>query len=289
MRKIILFVAFLLLFGAGCDSVAKKVKTEKRIISLSPNITEILYALEAQDELVAVTDYCQFPKQVKQKQKIGGLFNPDLEKITALRPDLILATEAFKGQLKKFRDDRFNIVLLPEKTTYDIYVAIDSIGTLVGKEKKAQNLITALKDSMRVYQNKRVNFNPEAILVLGKEEGSSRNIGISGPGAFINEIWEWCGGKNSFPDLPSSYGQVSREEVLVRNPDIIIEFKYNKNNSIEELEKSKNDWKDLKISAVGKNHIYHIVGPEYIIPGPRMYLLAKKYQQIIHHFAGSFR
>ena len=279
MVKIILLVTFFLLIA--CVSPNQNKGETQRIISLAPNITEILFSLGLQDHIVGVSDFCTFPKEAMEKESIGGLFNPDLEKITALKPDLILATESYQGLADKLGKERFNIVLLPEKTIEDMYVTIDSIGMLTNTSEKAKILVASIKDSMDIYNAKTTQYRPSAILVLGRNSGTTRNIGISGPGAFVNELWEWSGGKNAFSHMLASFAQINREDLLIVNPEIIIEFKSNKNWGLDQDIKNKAEWRDLHISAVKNNHIFVIPGNHFLIPGPRMYLLAREYSSII--------
>ncbi|NOG46355.1 MAG: ABC transporter substrate-binding protein [Calditrichaeota bacterium] len=278
-----LFYLAILTFLFSCAGKAPSGETQ-RIISLAPNITEILFSLGVQGQIVGVSDYCNFPVGAKEKESIGGLFNPNLEKITALKPDLILATESYKNLAEKLGKDRFRIVLLPEKTVDDIYLTIDSIGVLTGTSLKAKKMVSDIRDSLDFYRSKSMDITPEAILVLGRDAGTTRNIGISGPGAFINELWVWTGGRNSFPDLDSPFVQINREDLLHADPEIIIEFKSNKNWGLSEVELNKEEWGDLQVPAVKNNTIFVITGNHFLIPGPRMYLLAKEYHKILEQY-----
>ncbi len=283
LKKILLIFGIIFLI-ISCSEKPRKTKEPQRIISMAPNITEILYSLGMQDRIVGVSDFCKYPEEAQHKESIGGLFNPNLEKITALKPDLILATKAYESLVEKLGKDRFTIVLLPEKTVEDIYTAIDSIGTLVNCSKKATLLIASIKDSLDFYITADSQIKPRAILVLGRDAGTTRNIGISGPGAFINELWVRSGGVNAFPDLPASFAQINREDLLTVNPEIVIEFKSNKNWGLEQDSVNIKEWKDIRISAVQNRKIFVIPGNHFLIPGPRMYLLAKEYNQILQKY-----
>lgn len=271
----------------SCTIKQKQDSAKARIVSLAPNITEVLFALDLGDQVVAVSDYCSYPEQAKEKESIGGLLNPNLEKITALAPDLIIGTESYRDIKDKLGQGSFNIVLLPEKTVNDVYVTIDSVGHLTHTQKRAQKLINSIKDSLALYRANHAETRPNAILVLGRSENGTRNISISSKGAFINELWEYCGGQNAFYDLGNSFAQVNREDLLSRDPELIVEFKSNKNWSLDLDKKNKREWLDLNISAVRNNSIYVINGNEYLTPGPRMFLLAKKYHEILSDFRGS--
>ena len=192
-----------------------------------------------------------------------------------------MATQSNKQLREKIIDAKIKVVLLPEKTVEDLYFSIDSIAILNGVQKRAQTLISSIKDSLAIYKVNAEKEKPDAILVLGRDAGATSNIGISGPGAFINELWEDAGGTNTFPDMPGSFTQVNREDLLSRNPQIIIEFKSANNWNSSGIESNKKEWHDLGIAAVKNGNIYVINGIDYLIPGPRIYLLVREYYQIL--------
>jgi len=283
MYKILLLL-FVLYFFACTNKRTQSASAGQRIISLAPSITEIVYALDLDDRLVAVTDFCTYPPQVRDKEKVGGLLNPNLEKITSLRPTLILATRSNQQLREKITNPEIQVVLLPEKTVADLYISIDSIAVLNGVQSRARSLISSIRDSLEKYQLKQAQDRPRAILVLGRDMGSSNNVGISGPGAFINELWEEAGGLNAFPDMPGAFSQVNREDLLRRNPNIIIEFKTLESWSDSLLAADRKEWQDLKIDAVKSGNIFVINGISFLVPGPRIYLLAREYHKILQKY-----
>lgn len=276
----------LLMLFLSCNVEKQETHQIERIISLAPSITEILYALDLDDKVVAVSDYCLYPEEANQKESVGGLFNPNLEKITLLKPDLILATQSSQQLREKVADTRIRVVLLPEKTVEDLYKSIDSIAALNGVQNRAKTLISSIKDSLAYYRTSTIKNPPRAILVLGRDPGTTNNIGISGPGAFINELWEYVGGVNAFPDMPGSFSQVNREDLLNRNPNIIIEFKSVNDGNIPNRDTVKKEWQNLNIDAVRNGNIYLINSVKYLIPGPRIYLLAREYFKILKDYRG---
>lgn len=284
MKNLLILIALFSLLSCKNSNDGHGNKKIERIVSLAPNITEILYALKLDDKVVAVSDYCTYPPQVRQKERVGGLFNPNLEKIAVLKPDLILATTSSQQLREKVSDMKIKVVLLPEKTINDIYFSIDSIAVLNGVQNRAKGLISAIKDSLAFYQVRNTPSSPTAILVLGRDAGTTNNIGISGPGTFITELWQNSGGRNAFPDMPGSFAQVNREDLLERNPNIIIEFKTGDRWDSLRTQRNKKEWQNLDIDAVKKGNIYVINGISYLIPGPRIFLLAKAFHQIIMNY-----
>jgi iron complex transport system substrate-binding protein len=282
--KIQLLILLLIFACLSCSDKLEKNVSELRIISLAPHITEILFALGLEDRVVGVTDYCKYPPGVEKKERIGGLLNPNTEKMVALKPDLLIVTESFNNVNSFLHNDRYKIVSLPDKKVADILLSIDSIGTLTGTSDKARLLISGINDSLALYKGEMSEQSPTAILVIGRDKGSTRNIGVSGPGAFINELWNWTGGRNAFPQMPVSYAQLNREDLLKKDPQIIIEFKYRGTWNLEKDNLNKKEWQDLQVSAVKNDNIFVISGSNFVIPGPRVYLLAKEYSKIISKY-----
>jgi len=240
----------------------------------------MVYAIGAEQKLAAVSDYCAWPPQAKEKESVGGLVNPNLEKITALRPDLILATHSYRGLENRFPDKSFRIVYLPESTMESVFVSLDSLGVLLGRKAAADSVVRSIKQEMSALRNdlpeeKRVS----AMLVLGRDGSELRRISVIGPGAYIDQMWRWVGGGNAFDDLPATFAQVNREDIMYRNPQAIIEF-------IGENQDAKTvvqGWQPLaqRVDAVKDDLVFALRGTHYLIPGPRMAQIASDFRNIV--------
>ncbi len=283
-------VLVLMLLGAGCNqqpAPAQQQTQVKRIISLSPHVTEILYALGQQDKLVAVTDYCSYPPQASKKPHIGGLLNPNIERIILLKPDVLIGVPAHQALAEKLKKQGLTTVLLPNDQLTDVFFTIDSLGRLLNCEKQAKALIRTLKDSLSHYQRLAHSLNPEnrrAVLVIGREPGTVRHITVVGPHTFLDSVWTLVGGKNVFNDLPVAYTQVGQEALLTKQPDIIIELRINEQwDSQKELQNFR-EWQPLfEVRAVQKRNIFVLTENYTLIPGPRLYLLAKDFYHILRN------
>jgi len=276
---------FLLLAVFSCSPSHKtENQTTTRIISLSPHITEIIYALGQQNKLAAVSDFCTFPPQTSEKEHIGGLLNPNIEKMASLKADLFIGTPAHFELSKKLEHLHLRSVLLPNDRLQDIFTAIDSIGILLNCRQAADSLVRSIKDSLAFYQKKArmLSKHPSALLVIGREPGSARKIMVAGPSTFLNEVWELSGGKNVFPALPADYAQVSLEALLKNNPNLIIEFKFKEKWDEKKNQINQSEWTELnQLMAVRDKQIYVLNGDYTLIPGPRIYLLARDYYTIL--------
>lgn len=283
-RITLIIIGLSVLFS--CQKLQEESQTQavQRIVSLSPNITEIIFALGAQDKLVGISDFCTYPPETDQIERIGGLLNPNMEKLLSLKADLFIGTPAHQQLALKLGKKNLRTTLLANDRFEDIFSAIDSIGVLLNKTDQAHKLQKTIRDSLAYYQAQipQIHPNPRALLSIGREPGTTRKITACGNETFIAQLWKAAGGKNCFPDLPVKYAQINREALLNQNPDLIIEFKFKEQWNRTKDEANKKEWADLKnIRAVHEGHIFVISGDYSLIPGPRIYLLARDYQKIL--------
>ena len=284
------FVIAILTILAGCQTQPAGQSSGKirRIVSLSPNITEIIYALGQQDKLVGVTDFCKYPPQATKKRHIGGFVNPNIETIVSLKPDVLIGLPSHADLAQKLQNEHLKFVLLPDDRLADVFFTIDSLGRLLGCETKARHVIKAIQDSLRYYRRQSLaaeRFPPKAMLVIGRDPGSTTHITVVGPHTFIDSVWTLMGGKNIFADLPVKYAQVNRENILLKQPDLIIEFHFGKQWNAHKDSLNRRSWQSFTgVPAVKNGQIYVLTGTYTLIPGPRIYKLAADYNRIIQHF-----
>jgi iron complex transport system substrate-binding protein len=129
--------------------------TPKRIISVSPNLTEILYGLGAFDRVIAVSDYCTYPPAVESLPRIGGWASPNLERIVSLRPDMVVMTEA-QASILDYNLQQLGIrtLVVQSQTVDDVFSAIHAVGAAVGKENEARALASATKATLERVRNR---------------------------------------------------------------------------------------------------------------------------------------
>jgi len=289
MIKQLAIVSFTVLYLLGCmQNGARDEAKPGRIISLSPNITETIFALGAQDLLIGVSDFCNYPPQTRQKTRVGGLLNPNLERIIALQPDLLLATPASKNLAIQLSQRGIRCVLLSNIRLQDIFTTIDSIGILCGISARADSLINAIKDSLFLYRQRASNVKadaPKALFILHRDPGTTRNISVIGSQTFTNDLWHLLGGRNAFERAGLQYAQLNDESLFTINPDLIIEFKFNQQWDEEKRRRNKKEWRSLQqLKAVQRGQIYVIDGNYSLIPGPRVVRLLRDYYRIMKQY-----
>jgi len=193
--------------------------TPQRIISLAPSNTEILFALGLGDKVVGVTDYCDYPPEALEKEKVGAYDIPDIEKIVALDPDLILVAH---GTTMDVIDNLvgLGLTVFGIKTTDlgDLLNDIRRIGEITDDELEAQALTSAMESRIQAVTNQteELEQTPRVFYIVWHDP-----LWTAGSGTFIHELIEKAGGVNIFQNI-TGYPTISIEEVIARDPEIII-------------------------------------------------------------------
>lgn len=257
-------------------------ETPERVISLSPSITQIVYALGAWDSVVGVTIYSDFPPEVKDTPKIGGWVNPNMEAIVALKPDLVLLMkdqDTIFGQkldslgLKKYIVDSNDSV-------EDILVSITAIGGILNKEAQAEELSSEIKKELESITLRTKDAHKKRVLiVVGRNPGTLEDLYVIGRNNYINELLEMSGGENVIENTRLSI-KLTKEAVLTLNPDVIIEINHDKSERESEI---LGTWNQLQLSkAVKDGEVYILSSKVLLHPSQRILDGAKVLIEILH-------
>ncbi len=194
--------------------------TPQRIISLAPGITEILYALELDNRITGVTTFCDWPAAARQKTKIGGFTNPSIEKIVALRPDLILATADGNRRetIEQLARLGLPVYVINPSSPRGVLTSIAGIGRITGREPQAQRLVSGLGQRLDAIAARTGGFEkPRVFFQLGLEPMIS-----AGRGTLIHEVIIAAGGINVAGGDLAHYPRYSAEGIIGAAPDIIV-------------------------------------------------------------------
>jgi iron complex transport system substrate-binding protein len=193
--------------------------TPQRIVSLAPSNTEILFALGLGNKVVGVTDYCDYPPEALNKTKVGGYIDPDIEKIVALHPDLVLAAYGTPMDVI-ITMVGLGLTVYGIKTTDldDLLDDIRRVGEITDKELEAQTLTSEMENSIQAVTNEtqELEQRPRVFYMLWHDP-----LWSAGSGTFIDELIQKAGGVNICQNI-TGYAQISLEDVLASNPEIII-------------------------------------------------------------------
>ena len=196
-------------------------KQPKRIISLSPANTEILFALGLGEKVVGITNVCNYPSQIKEKEKIGDYDNPNLEKIIELEPDLILASHGNPTELiNQLEELSYAIMYLNPKDINHIISSITTVGKITGNDKEAAKLTKEMEERIEAVLSETSslveNNRPRVLYVVWYKP-----LWTAGSGTFIDELIQKAGGINIAGDI-AGWPQMSLETVIEKNPQVII-------------------------------------------------------------------
>jgi len=257
----------LLLFLTGCSRQNSQTPTGDRIVSLAPNMTEIVCAIGAGDMLVGRTSSCNFPKEIVNKvHTVGDFGAPSLESILAARPTLILEVD-FQNALirRKFDELHLKRLVMPCRNLDDIAIAIRSVGILVHKESEADRLADYLTAEINEYKRAAPKKNRLKVFV----ETSSNPLTTPGSKSFISELVNLAGGENIGDRIARPYFEVSSEWVVSHNPDIILCLEKSTPGSPGKLVMKRPGWQT--VSAIRGNRVYDNLNIDVISrPGPRV-------------------
>jgi len=204
------------------DDFGKEIEIKgypQRIISLAPANTEILYALGLGDKVVGVTDYCNYPAEAEKVEKVGGYSTPNIEKIVAAKPDLIVASFGNTEEVaNKLRDMGFVVISTNPTDISDVLNDITIIGEATGTESKAKEIVTDMENRINSIRTKAAGADehPTVAHMVWYDP-----VWVSGSDTFQNEMFEIISAKNAFPEV-KGWGTVSLEEFVVTNPDVIV-------------------------------------------------------------------
>ena len=194
--------------------------TPERIISLAPSNTEILFALGLGDKVVGVTMYCDYPAEAQDKEKVGDYYGPDMEKIIALQPDLILATDFHRFDLIPALElQGFVVFAVAPQTLGDVQDSIDKIGKITGKETEALELVNGMTNNIAEMEEQmdELEEKPRVFYITWHDP-----LWTVGRNTWIDDLINISGGVNIFSQYFESGAMVEIEWVILLDPEIII-------------------------------------------------------------------
>jgi len=236
-----------------------------RLVSIAPSITETLYELGLGDRLVGDTDYCDYPPQAKSLPHVGALLNPSLEKIVALKPDLVLGTDEANRRETADQLERLGIPLygVTAHTVQGTLQSLEDLGHILDWDQPTQKLVARLRARVAAIEKQvQGEPRPKVLFVVWY-----RPLITAGNQTFISDVIRRAGGESISDDLKSEWPHMGLEEVLKRAPDVIL-FPLTEAfaPSLDEFQKLPG-WRDL---AAVKNHRIYLVSETIMRPCPRL-------------------
>ena len=252
----------------------------ERIISLAPSNTEILFALGLGDKAVGVTDFCDYPEEAQEIEKVGGV-EPNLEKIVDLEPDLVLYIGG-TAQLEKtqtMEDLGLTVLVLAPSDIEGIFADIELVGKATGAEDEAEELVAQLRRRMKEVTTKVAISSYRPLIFYELDATDPTRPYTAGPGSFIDALIDMAGGFNLGATGGMQWAQFSTEEIIAQDPKIIILGDANYGVTLESVEE-RPGWG--VITAVKEGAIYPIDDTLVSRPGPRIVDGLEELARIIH-------
>lgn len=193
----------------------------QRIVSLSPAITETLFALGLDEEIVGVTNLCDYPPRALKKTKVGSYVRPNIEKIIALKPDLVLSTTHTSLTTERLEELGVPFFVINPKTLKASMDSILSIGKITGKAEEAAEIVARLNQRIKAVADRVKNLKEEDKPSVFWQIGSNPLVTV-GPGTFGHDLIVLAGGRNIVGNALIEYPRYSLEAILYKNPEVII-------------------------------------------------------------------
>jgi iron complex transport system substrate-binding protein len=278
LRPALLALAVFLTLAAAADAVPR------RVISLIPATTEMIFAMGAGSRLIAVGSFDKYPPEAARLPSVGALLDPDVERILSMRPDLVIV---YSTQIELKRSlDRAGIPYYSyeHRAMPDIMTTIRAIGVRIGFTEQANTLATSMEQALtEVRKAVAGRPRPRTLLVFERDRSSLQNLYASGGYGFLADLLDAAGGDNVFGDIRQQSVQVSTEMLLARRPEVVIELRYGEAARNPDPARDRQAWSAVgTVPAVKTNRIVVLTGDQFVVPGPRIVDAARALARALH-------
>jgi iron complex transport system substrate-binding protein len=287
-KSLVVFFALFLSVGSGFSRTVAVAQTyPRRIISLIPSTTEMLFAMGAGPRVIGVSNFDRYPPEALTRTKVGGLIDPDVERIISLKPDLVVVYGTQNDLRTQLERAKIPMFLYQHAGLPDITTTIRELGTRVGSTKESDALADRIEAEIADVRNRVAGRpRPRTLLVFGRDAETLRGIYASGAIGFLHDMLEAAGGTNVFNDVNRQSIQTTSELAVARAPDVIVEVGID---TASASARNLRAWDALaSIPAVRSKRIYQLRGDGMMNPGPRISASVRRMAEVLHPdaFAG---
>jgi len=270
--------------GQGPAPAMPAGRAPRRVVCMAPNVAEAVFALGAGDRVVGVSQYTNYPPEARSRPSVGALYNPDLERLVALRPDLVIVQQRHEKVEALCRRRGIPVLRVSMTDVRSILAGILSLGRVLGRPESARALCARIEAELAAVR-RRVAGRPrvKVFLCLGRSPGSLKGLFTVGGKSFLSQLIETAGGKNIFADLEKEYHQISAESLLVRAPEVIVETYPSQELSRGRRRRLLRDWQAMPtLPAVRRGRIFFVTDDYILVPGPRIGRIAARLAGLFH-------
>jgi iron complex transport system substrate-binding protein len=256
----------------------------RRIVSLVPATTEMLFDMGQGARIAGVGSYDRFPPDVEKLPRLGGLLDPGVEQLIAINPDLAIVYDTQADLRRQLERAGIPMFLYRHEGLSDISVTMRELGQRIGSGEAADAAAKRLESQLADIRSRVAGrVRPRTLLVFGRQPGSLRGINASGGYGFLHDLVELAGAADVLADVRQAAVSMSTEMVLARAPDVIIEVHYGASLQGLQIERERRVWDALpSVPAVRNGRIYLLTGDEFVVPGPRVVIAARRFAETLH-------
>ena len=243
----------------------------KRVVSLIPAVTEMLFAIGAGPQMVAVGSFDTYPPEVNKLPRVGALLDPDVEKILSLHPDLVVIFATQTSLREQLERAKIPVYVYRHAELADVLTTLRDVGARVGREQAAAELAQTIDSRIAAVRSRVAGKpRPRTLIVFDREKLALRGIYASGGVGFIHDMVDAAGGENVFADVKQQAVQATTELILARRPDVILELR---GTPVDNATRAQEIgvWRALtSLPAVRTSRVYLIDQQLTVVPGPRV-------------------
>jgi iron complex transport system substrate-binding protein len=256
----------------------------ERIVSIIPSTTEMLFAMGAGPRVIGVGNFDRYPPEALTRPKVGGLIDPDVERIISLKPDLVVVYGTQNDLRTQLERAGIPMFLYQHAGLPDITATIRELGARIGSVRESRALADRIEAEIADVR-KRVagRPRPRTLVVFGRDAETLRGIYASGAVGFLHDMLDAAGGTNVFADVKRQSIQTTSELAVARAPDVIIEIGVD---TASTSGRNLRAWETLpSIPAVRNKRIYQLRGDGMMNPGPRISASVRRMAEVLHRDA----
>ncbi|WP_108061138.1 ABC transporter substrate-binding protein [Poseidonibacter lekithochrous] len=254
---------------------------EQRIITLSPSINEIVFALGEGKNIVANTQYSDYPEESKSIPKVGGYATISLEKIIAYKPTVVITQNYDEKLLRNLKALGINTLIFKTDTISSIKKTITTLGKYFKRDEKANELVKTIDESLSSLSN--IVKNKKILTVIGPRKNLNNQIYIAGNNLYFEDVLKASNNKNAYYSDSTNQPVVNSEKIINMNPDIIVLLSPFLDGKIEEQERLKTLWQTLPVNASINKNIYIIDKTYSGIPSHRVIYFIRDFKKILNN------
>ena len=254
------------------------------MITLAPHLTETVFALGQGSRVIAVGSYDDYPPEVAMLPKAGGYVDPDLEKITLLNAELLIVQGRHPKITEYARLKGAPLLSVDMDSLDGIDRGIGEIGRALGCEQEAEELRAHIRGDLDHVRTSVAGLRrPKVLIITMRHDHTLNTLYTAHGGSFVSEMVDVAGGDNVYADAPTTYPEASKETVVLKSPEVILEFHAGEIMNDRERQRFIEDWRQLpSLPAVQNGRVYVVTEPHAVRPGPRIGEIAGLLAGLLH-------